>query len=158
MPTHSRKTNTQGGLGKGGVLMAALSALAGCMNTVKSTTWSHQYLSGRPQGGDLVYQARLARFDYRFHLRRALAGDEQSLGQLMAYTVNGAPTGEAAISHCEVLRRLMIHFGDEDFARVLRDQSPGIRSDVIGFIEEDGRFSARDRIDFPLTFGIGSTR
>jgi hypothetical protein len=111
-----------------------------------------RHMDGR---GDVIYQGNLDGFDYRSHLRRAIAKNPGALAALFDYTENGQLIGVGAEQHCEVLYNLLHLWGDGSFARVLRERSQHVRQRVVRWIDSQFLYPGWPPHQFPKTYRLG---
>ncbi len=135
------------------LIVAAVLVLSGSMATAEtspraSLRYALRHMAGP---GDVIYQAGMDGFDYRFHLRRAMAMDRQALAALFDYTDRGHLMGVGAEEHSGILRDLLRVWGDDSFARVLRSRDPAVRRRVVGWMFP---YSGQRSREFPKTYRV----
>jgi hypothetical protein len=81
--------------------------------------------------GSIYAQARHDKIDYRPILKRAINLEKPALISLFGMQF----MGEGGETHCEILKDLMILWGDEKFATVLGEQPKKVREIVVSSID-----------------------
>lgn len=112
------------------------------------------YLAAKTERGDVFAQGKIDGVDYRNLLRGALAKDAKSLKGIFSYTANGQLMGEGAESNCDILRQLLLFWGDTAYARVLATEPPNVRCAVISAIDYAWPYPGWPPQKFPITYGL----
>jgi hypothetical protein len=133
------------------VLISAMSIFGG-VNETPSAKLNHalQHMGNR---GDVGYQAKLDGFDYRRHLRKAIAGNQGAFAALFDYTSDGRLMGVGAQEHSEILYNLLLLWGDDFFSAVLRARRLTVQHRVVSRI--DSRYPGWAPGKFPETYKLG---
>src|SRR5437867_6247438 len=101
-------------------------------------------------------QATAVGIDYPRAARRARAGDQAALITLFRVTAN--LDGLGAEEHSSELQELLRHYGDAQFAALLRRENRAIRQNVVDSLDFAFLVYTRDRCwfrTFPLTYSLG---
>lgn len=82
-------------------------------------------------GGSIYAQARHDKIDYRPILKRAINLERPALISLFGIQFSG----EGGETHSEILKDLMMLWGDEKFAEVLATQPKKVQEIVVGSVD-----------------------
>src|ERR1700730_8518529 len=119
------------------IILISVAPIFGGVNETPLVKLNHavQRMGNR---GDVAYQANLDGFDYRRYLRKAIRGDQSAFAALFDYTSDGRLVGVGAEQHGEILYNLLLVWGDDFFAGLLRARRPAVQHRVVSWI--DSRF------------------
>lgn len=149
-------------------IFAALLIAVGCSQMTNTTrpqrssvpSWEtaeqklRSYLISKSEPGSVFAQSALDGIDYRKFLQGALAKDAASLTGIFRYTANGKLMGEGAESNCDILRQLLLLWGDAAYSRVLAAEPPEIRSAVIAALDYAWTHPGWRSEEYPLTYRL----
>jgi hypothetical protein len=108
----------------------------------------------RTEGGAAAGTARLAQFPYQLHLKSAALRQDGGLRQLFRFTETKGYIGSGAEAHSAILRDFLRFWGDREFARVLRTESPQTRLAVIGALDYTWPYPGWTETEFPRTYRL----
>lgn len=113
-----------------------------------------EYLNTPSEPGDVFTQAKLDQVEYRILLAGAISRQADSLAALFRYTANGNLMGEGAETNCDILRQLLILWGDRQYAEVLRKQPLKIRIAVISALDYAWPHPGWEASNYPETYQL----
>ena len=110
----------------------------------------------KEDGGYAPHTAKLTNFPYRQYLRAAVRKREAGLRQLFRFTDTESFIGAGAESHAAVLRDFLRYWGDREFSRALRKETPKVRQAVIWALDYTWPYPGWQETEYPRTHRLAS--